>query len=95
MKPMLELKSSKEESVLLSNYDFDKKLSLSSVAYMIVVDEENDDTNEPPPIMLKTLKEFKDVIPNEIPCSLLPMRKSNTKLILFLEQFYQTNLRIG
>ena len=58
MKPMLELKSSKEKSVLLSKGDFEKELNMRNVAYVVVVVEENDDASKPPLIMQEMLKEF-------------------------------------
>ena len=58
MKPMLELKSSKEESVLLSKGDFEKELNTGNVAYVVVMVEENDDASKPPLIMQEMLKEF-------------------------------------
>ena len=74
MKPMLELKSSKKKSVLLSKGDFEKELNAGNVAYAMVVVDENDDASKPPPIMQVMLKEFEDVVPNEIPHDLPPMR---------------------
>ena len=74
MKPMLELKSSKKKSVLLSKGDFEKELNTRNVAYVVVVVKENDDVSKPPPIMQEMLKEFEDVVPNEIPHGLPPMR---------------------
>ena len=74
MKPMLELKSSKEESVLLSKGDFEKELNTRNVAYVVVVVKENDDVSKPPPIMQEMLKEFEDVVRDEIPHGLAPMR---------------------
>ena len=74
MKPMLELKSSKGESVLLSKDDFEKELNTENVAYAVVMVEENDDASKPPPIMQEMLKEFEDVVPDEIPHGLPPMR---------------------
>ena len=74
MKPMLELKSSKEESVLLSKGDFEKELNMGNVVYAVVVVEENDDASKLPSIMQEMLKEFEDVVPDEIPHGLPPMR---------------------
>ena len=41
---------------------------------VVVVVEENEEHKEPPPIMKPILEEFKDVVPEEIPHGLPPMR---------------------
>ena len=74
MKPMLELKSSKEESVLLNKGDFEKELNMGNVAYVVVVVKENDDVSKPPPIMQEMLKEFENVVPDEISHGHSPIR---------------------
>ena len=61
----------------------------------MVVVEENDDASKPPPIMQEMLKEFKNVVPNEIPHGLPPIRDIQHQIDLVLEQVYQTNLLIG
>lgn len=45
-----------------------------NTAYALVVFEENEDKNEPPPIIQPLLDEFHDVFPEEIPPGLPPMR---------------------
>ena len=85
MKPMLKLKSSKEKSVLLTKGDFEKELNMGNVVYVVVVVEENDDASKPPPIMQQMLKEFKDVVLDEIPHGLPLMKDIQHQIDFVLE----------
>ncbi|KAL9431962.1 hypothetical protein AB3S75_027049 [Citrus x aurantiifolia] len=62
------------ENNLLTVSDCKKELKIGSEVYVLVVFEENEDSNEPPSIMKYFLEEFSDVVPEELPHGLPPMR---------------------
>nr|CAD1832771.1 unnamed protein product [Ananas comosus var. bracteatus] len=57
------------------NVIIDGELSISSEAYALLLVEENKIENTIPPIIVPLIHEFKDVIPEEIPTGLPPMRE--------------------
>ena len=63
-----------EGSSLLTQSECVKELKLGSEVYVLIVVEENEGDNEPPVIMKSILDEFNDVVPEEIPSGLPPMR---------------------
>ena len=62
------------ENNLLNVSDCKKEFEMGSEVYMLVVFEENEDSNEPPLIMKYLLEEFSNVVPKELPHGLPPMR---------------------
>ena len=74
LQPIMEATTSKEEkSALMSFGDCKEEIAKGGDVIAVVVVEENE-YNEPPPIMKPILEEFKDVVPEEIPHGLPPMR---------------------
>ena len=75
LQPIMEAVTTKvEKSVLMSYGDCKEEIVKGGDVMAIVVAEENEEHNEPPPIMKPILEEFKDVVPKEIPHGLPPMR---------------------
>ena len=62
------------ENNLLNVSDCKKEFEMGSEVYVLVVFEENKDSNESPLIMKYLLEEFSDVVPEELPHGLPPMR---------------------
>ncbi|KAK9227018.1 hypothetical protein WN943_012067 [Citrus x changshan-huyou] len=62
------------ENNLLNVSDCKKEFEMGSEVYVLVVFEENEDSNEPPLIMKYLLEEFSDVVPEELSHGLPPMR---------------------
>ncbi|PKI58108.1 hypothetical protein CRG98_021487 [Punica granatum] len=63
-----------EESSYLSKSQFLQVMDRSSEAYALVLLEENEERGDIPPVVKSLLEEFRDVVPNEIPSGLPPMR---------------------
>ncbi|KAH9667915.1 Endonuclease [Citrus sinensis] len=62
------------ENNLLNVSDCKKEFEMDSEVYVLVVFEENEDSNEPTLIMKYLLEEFSDVVPKELPHGLPPMK---------------------
>ena len=62
------------ENNLLTISDCKKEFEMGSEVYVLVVFEENEDSNEPPLIMKYFLEEFSYVVLEELPHGLPPMR---------------------
>ena len=58
----------------MSYGDCKEEIAKGGDVMAVVVVEENEEHKEPPPIMKSILEEFKDVVPEEIPHGLPPMR---------------------
>ncbi|XP_031398394.1 uncharacterized protein LOC116208956 [Punica granatum] len=63
-----------EGSSYLSKSQFLQVMDRSSKAYAPVLLDENDERGDIPPVVKSLLEEFRDVVPNEIPSGLPPMR---------------------
>ena len=63
-----------EKSVLMSYGDCKEEIAKGGDVMAVVVVKENEEHNEPPPIIKPILEEFKDVVPEEIPHGLPPVR---------------------
>ena len=75
LQPIMEAITTKgEKSVLMSYGDCKEEIAKGGDVMAVVVVEENEEPNEPPPIMKPTLEEFKDVVPEEIPHGLPPIK---------------------
>ena len=58
----------------MSYGDCKEEIAKGGDVMAVVVVEENEEHNEPPPILKPILEEFRDVVPEEIPHGLPPMR---------------------
>ena len=63
-----------EKSALMSYGDCKEEIAKEGDVMAVVVVKENEEHKEPPPIMKPILKEYKDVVPEDIPHGLPPMR---------------------
>lgn len=61
-------------AVFLTQSEYRKELGAGGASFVLFVVEENEDNHEQPLIMKYLLEEFHDVIPEEIPHGLPPMR---------------------
>lgn len=61
-------------NLILSKFDFNKSLEEIDEAFALVVVEENEEKHEVPTLLEPPLHEFQDIILDEIPPSLPPMR---------------------
>lgn len=66
--------SKANENHLLSKIEIDKALVEGDETFMLIVIEENEARQKVLPIMELFLQEFHDVVPEEIPLGLLPIR---------------------
>ncbi|XP_031378282.1 uncharacterized protein LOC116193680 [Punica granatum] len=63
-----------EGNSYLSKSQFLQVMDRSSKAYALVLLEENEERGDIPPVVKSLLEEFQDVVPDEIPSGLSPMR---------------------
>ena len=81
------------EKNLLTVSDFKKELEMGNEVYVLVVFEENEDSNESPLIMKYFLEEFYVIVLEELPHGLPPMREIQhcIDLVLPNKVAYQMN----
>ena len=75
LQPIMEAVTTKgEKSVLMSYGDCKEEIAKGGDVMAVIVVEENEQHNEPPPIMKPILEEFRDIVLEEIPYGLPSMR---------------------
>ncbi|XP_071710387.1 uncharacterized protein [Rutidosis leptorrhynchoides] len=64
----------KDPSFFLNRTDFELATKDCSMVFALVVEESNPSNNQSPPEVQPLLSDFRDVLPEDIPSGLLPMR---------------------
>ena len=96
LKPAIALASKPEEkNSLLSKYELEKEIRAGSNVMALVVVEETESKKEIPKEVESILEEFVDVVPEEIPHGLAPMRDIQHQMTLYRVLFCLINQPIG